>query len=155
MLFRFTKLWVAAGLLVAMWGIGTARRSDPRAWVRPIGSQPGPVRILQFYASVGTLTIGQKALLCYGVQNARSVRLSPAMAGIYPSSSRCVEVGPEHTTHYVLVAEGYDGRVTTRSLTLPVQTAPVTPQILNYALVEPFFSAESPAAPTSAKAGKT
>ena len=155
MLLRFLKLCLAVSLLVAMWGLSRVRESDAAAWLRPIGSQPGPVRILQFYASVGTLTIGQKALLCYGVQNARSVRLSPAMAGIYPSSSRCVEVGPEHTTHYVLLAEGFDGRVTTRSLTLPVQTAPVTPQILNYALVEPFVSAESPAAPTGARAVKT
>jgi hypothetical protein len=133
MLFRFTKLWVAVGLLVAMWALGTVRRSDPRAWVRPIGSRPGPVRILQFYASVGTLTAGQKALLCYGVENARSVRISPMLQEVYPSLSRCVEILPQHTTHYMIMAEGYDGQVATRSFTLAVQPAPVSPQILNYA----------------------
>ena len=133
MLFRFTKLWVAMGLLVAMWGLGTVRRSDPRAWVRPIGSRPGPVRILQFYASVGSLTVGQKALLCYGVENAKAVRISPMLQSVYPALSRCVEILPEHTTHYMIMAEGYDGQVATRSFTLAVQTAPISPQMLNYA----------------------
>jgi len=132
-LFRFTKLWLAAGLLVAMWGLGTVRRSDPHAWVRPIGSRPGPVRILQFYATVGSLTAGQKALLCYGVENARSVRISPMLQGVYPALSRCVEILPEHTTHYMIMAEGYDGQVATRSFTLAVQAVPVSPRILNYA----------------------
>jgi hypothetical protein len=133
MLFRFTKRWVAVGLLVAMWALGTVRRSDPRAWVRPIGSRPGPVRILQFYASVGSLTVGQKALLCYGVENAKTVRISPMLQGVYPALSRCVEILPEHTTHYMIMAEGYDGQVATRSFTLAVQTAPISPQMLNYA----------------------
>jgi len=133
MLFRLTKLWVALGLLIAMWALGTVRRSDPRAWVRPIGSRPGPVRILQFYASVGSLTAGQKALLCYGVENAKSVRISPMLQGVYPSLSRCVEILPQHTTHYMIMAEGYDGQVSTRSFTLSVQSIPVSPQIQNYA----------------------
>jgi len=133
MLFRFTKFWVALGLLLAMWGLGTVRRSDPHAWVRPIGSRPGPVRILQFYASVGSITAGQKALLCYGVENARSVRISPMLPGVYPTVSRCVEILPEHTTHYMIMAEGYDGQVATRSFTLAVQAVPVSPEILNYA----------------------
>jgi len=134
MLLRFTKLWIGLGLLLAgIWGIGTVRQSDPHAWVRSIGSQPGPVRILQFYASVGSLTAGQKALLCYGVENARSVRISPMQQRVYPAASRCLEILPEHTTHYMIMAEGYDGQVATRSLTLAVQAAPVSPQILNYA----------------------
>jgi len=116
-----------------MWGLGTVRRSDPHAWVRPIGSRPGPVRILQFYATVGSLTAGQKALLCYGVENARSVRISPMLQGVYPALSRCVEILPEHTTHYMIMAEGYDGQVATRSFTLAVQAVPVSPRILNYA----------------------
>jgi len=134
MQYRFVKLGIATGLLLAaMWGLGAVRHSDPHAWVRPIGSQPGPVRILQFYASVGSLTAGQKALLCYGVENARSVRISPMPQRVYPAVSRCLEILPEHTTHYMIMAEGYDGQVATRSLTLAVLSVPVTPQVLNYA----------------------
>jgi hypothetical protein len=132
-LFRFTKLWVAVALMLAMWGLSKVRESEPAAWLRPVGTKPGPVRILQFYASVGTLTVGQKALLCYGVENAKSIRISPTISGVYPALSRCVEIGPERTTHYTLLAEGYDGRVATQSFTLPVQTTPVTPQTMRYA----------------------
>lgn len=132
-MFRFAKFWVAAGLLVVMWGLGTVRKIDPHTWVHSVGPSPGPVRILQFYASVGTLTAGQKALLCYGVQNAKSVRISPMLQGVYPTSNRCLEILPEHTTHYMIMAEGYDGQVATRSLTLAVQAVPVPPQVWNYA----------------------
>jgi len=133
MLFRFTKLFVAVGLLVALWVLSAMRESDPRSWVRPVNTPPGPVRITQFYASVGTLLVGQKALLCYGVENAKSVRISPMLSNVYPSPNHCVEIVPEHTTHYTLQAEGYDGNVATKSFTLPVQAKPVSPRILNYA----------------------
>jgi hypothetical protein len=134
MLFRFTRLFVAVGLLVAIWALSAMRKSDPRSWVRPVNSPPGPVRITQFYASVGTLLVGQKALLCYGVENAKSVRISPGLsAGVYPSPNHCLEIVPEHTTHYIIQAVGFDGNVAMKSFTLAVQARPVTPQILNYA----------------------
>ena len=133
MLLRFYKLWLTIGLLTAMWGLSAVHRGDPHGWVRPIGARPGPVRILQFYASVGSVTVGEKATLCYGVENARSVRISPMLPGVYPALRRCVEILPEHTTHYMIMAEGYDGQVATRSFTLAVQTIPVAPQLLKYA----------------------
>lgn len=128
MLFRFKKLWVALGLVLALWAVGSLRETDTRAWVRPVGTHPGPVRILQFYASVGAVMPGQKAQICYGVENARSVRISPAMQDVYPSIRHCLEVVPEHTTHYTILAEGFDGAVATRSLTLPVRVLPVGPR---------------------------
>jgi len=133
MLFRFTKFWVAIGLLLAVWGLSTVREPDRRAWVRPLGVKPGPVKILQFYASVGVLTLGEKALLCYGVENAKSVRISPIGTEVYPSMNHCMEIVPEHTTHYTILAEGYDGNVATKSFTLPVQSVPSSPPSLNYA----------------------
>lgn len=128
MLFRFTSLGVAAGLMVAMWGLTAMRRVDARAWVRPVGTPPGQVKILQFYASVGMLHVGGKALLCYGVENAKSVKISPALDNVYPSINHCVEIVPEHTTHYTILAEGYDGRVATQSFTLPVADIPRAPK---------------------------
>jgi hypothetical protein len=123
MLFRLSRIWIALGLLVAVWALVSTRHVDSRAWVRPIGTRVGPVRILQFYASVGALTMGEKALLCYGVENAKSVRISPspAVSEIYPSLSHCVEIVPTHTTHYTILAEGFDGRVAMQSFTLMVQ----------------------------------
>jgi len=134
---RFSKLGLAIVLLLGVWGLSRIDQPGDNGWLRPVGTRPGPVRILQFYANVGTVTVGQKAKLCYGVENARKVRISPTVLGVYPSVNRCLDIVPEHTTHYVLLAEGFDGRVTTKSFTLPVQDVPVSPQILNYAVAAP------------------
>ena len=128
MLFRFTRLWVALGLLAGIWVLSAVRSTDPRAWVRPVGAPHGPVKILQFYASVGVLKVGDNAMLCYGVENARSVKISPSLDDVYPSANHCLQIGPEHTTHYTILAEGYDGRVATQSFTLPVADLPPPPQ---------------------------
>ena len=40
MLFRFTKLWVAIGLMLALWALGLTREPEPRTWVRPVGALP-------------------------------------------------------------------------------------------------------------------
>ena|ERR1051326_899633 len=139
MRFRLAQLSVAAGLLVALWALAVLRRSDPRVWVHSAGSKPGPVRILQFYASVGTLAPGQKAQLCYGVENAKAVRISPMIQGVYPTHSHCLEIVPEHTTHYTLQAEGFDGTVAIRSFTLAVQNVPAAkPENLNYASADNY-----------------
>jgi hypothetical protein len=117
--------------MAAMWGLSTVDRSDHRAWVHPAG---GPVRILQFYASAGILTAGETARICYSVENAKSVRISPMTQEVYPFPNHCLETVPEHTTHYTLLAEGYDGAVATKSFTLQVQAeeAPL-PQVVDYA----------------------
>ena len=130
MLFRFARIWIAVGLLAGIWAISAMRRTDSRAWVRPVGMARGPVKILQFYASVGMLKSGDKALLCYGVENARSVRISPSVDGVFPSANHCLQIVPEHTTHYTILAEGYDGRVATQSFTLPVADLPRAPKRL-------------------------
>src|SRR5512133_1995979 len=121
MLFRFTRIWVALGALAALWGLTIVRRPEPRPSIRPLGTRSGPVKILNFYANVGAVTMGEKALLCYGVENAKSGKISPAIPGVYPSLNRCVEIVPERTTHYRIAAEGFDGKVATQSFTLPVQ----------------------------------
>jgi hypothetical protein len=119
-MFRFARIWVALGVLAGVWGLSSIHRAGERSWVRPLGTRVGPVRILQFYASVGSITMGQKAQLCYGVENAKSVRISPAIPGTYPSLSHCLEIVPQRTTHYMILAEGFDGGVATQSFTLAV-----------------------------------
>jgi hypothetical protein len=117
------KLLAGVSLLLAVWGLNQLKRPEDGSWAREPGA-PGRVRILQFRASVGALIKGQKAQLCYGVENARSVRIAPVNQLIYPSPNRCMEIGPRHTTFYTLMALGYDGSVATRSLTLAVQAPP-------------------------------
>jgi hypothetical protein len=131
MLFRVGRVALALGAVAAVIGVVGVRRPDRD--VRPLGTRTGPVRITQFYATAGTVLSGQKTRVCYGVENARSVRISPELDDVYPSPSRCVEVEPERTTHYTILAEGYDGAMATRSFTLAVQAPMVSPQPVHYA----------------------
>lgn len=79
-----------------------------------------PARITQFYASAPKLSAGEKSLLCYGVENARGVWLSPPRQELSAALSRCVEVTPEATTTYTLTAEGNAGPPATQNLTIAV-----------------------------------
>jgi hypothetical protein len=81
------------------------------------------VRILQFYARDGAISRGQSTLLCYGVLNATSVRLSPALDGVYPSAGRCLEISPAQTTTYQITAEGPKGPPVSGSLKVVVHSA--------------------------------
>src|SRR4051794_39946602 len=115
------RVALAMALLAGTWSLHLAPDSALRGWIRPVGGPPGPVRILRFYASTGSILPGDKAQLCYGVANAKSVRISPSLSKIVPALNRCVEIVPEHTTHYTIQAEGFDGHVATRFVTLVVQ----------------------------------
>ena len=81
----------------------------------------GHVKIVNFYATPGLIGRGQKALLCYGTVNARSVRLEPAVERMYPALSRCFEVAPNRDTSYTLVAEDAKGQTATASFVLQVK----------------------------------
>jgi hypothetical protein len=122
------RLRVIAGVLVLaeLWALSLLRNTN---------QNPGPVRIVRFYATAGTVTPGEKAELCYSVQHARLVRISPSLDSAYPTQGRCIEIYPEHTTHYVLQAEGYDGTIAMRTVTLAVQDAPIVPgPVMHYAV---------------------
>jgi hypothetical protein len=81
---------------------------------------PAAARISQFYATAPTVARGEKELLCYGVENARAVRLSPPPQELSAAISRCVEVNPTQTTSYTLTAEGAEGPPATQELTVTV-----------------------------------
>lgn len=74
------------------------------------GSQ---LKILSFY--------GSRNLLCYGVANAKTVRIEPLAEDIKPALSRCLEVHPEKDTEYKLVAEDAAGQRVEQSFMLRVK----------------------------------
>jgi|SRR5271157_6001365 len=147
---RFDKLLTAAGIVALLWSMVAVRLPGTDAFVHTAGAKPGPVRILRFYASAGVLLTGEKALLCYGVENAKSVRIAPLLSDVFPAAKRCLEIVPKHTTHYTILAEGYDGKVAMQSLTLAVQASAEPPPMKLQ-----FATAESPAAPKASATGKT
>lgn len=98
------------------------------------------LKIVQFYARDGTLVEGEKTVLCYGLVNAKSVRIEPRVEGVSVSPNRCVEVTPERDTRYTLTAEGEDGRTVTASLALAVHPDPSTlPKIDSFRIVRHRF----------------
>lgn len=132
---RFAKPFVALALMLGLCALGTAPRPEGESWVRAAGAAPGPVRILHFYSTVGSLKAGETAMLCYAVENAKLVRIAPLLGGVFPSTNRCLEVVPLHTTHYTILAEGFDGHVAMQSLTLAVDVTPrAAPQPREYVI---------------------
>ena len=77
-----------------------------------------PVKITQFYTSAPHVPRGEKGLVCYGVENAKTVWISPPKRELNPSMSRCIEVEPEGRITYTLTAEGTDGKSVTKEVGL-------------------------------------
>jgi len=146
---RLLQLTIATLALVGIWALSLIGDPNGSVWVHPLTGQPRPVRILRFYATAGTLFPGQTAQLCYSVENARIISISPPVETAYPSLGHCLQISPRHTTHYTLQAEGFDGRVAVRSITLPVQDRPhLPPPALQIASSEEW-QARTPALPIS------
>jgi hypothetical protein len=78
------------------------------------------VKITNFYPRDTVLVEGSKTVLCYGVTNAKSVRIDPPVDGVSPALSRCVEVEPKRETQYALTATGADGRTVSQSTTIRI-----------------------------------
>jgi hypothetical protein len=93
----------------------------------------GSVKIVQFYARDGIVIEGSSTVICYGVLNAKTVRLSPPVADVWPSMNRCVDVHPARETRYTLTAEGADGRTVSESFSVQVAAdAAVLPKITSF-----------------------
>ncbi len=138
-------LWLAflAALVYAGWVLATppvsgSHSSGSQPKITAAGNDHNPaaadgVKILQFYARDGVLTEGEKTVLCYGVSNAKSVRIDPPVEGVGPALTRCVEVRPKRETRYTLIAEGSDGRTMSQSFDVRVAAdAAILPKITSF-----------------------
>ena len=92
------------------------RDEDRRAFEMMGGDR---FEILSFYASPGAIRRGETVQLCYGVSNAKTVRLEPQTSPVWPSMARCVDVAPKKDTMYTLTIE--DGKGNTKTATLTIQ----------------------------------
>lgn len=76
--------------------------------------------ILNFYASPGTIRRGETSQLCYGVSNAKNVKLEPQSNPVWPSASRCVDVSPTKDTTYTLTIQDASGNPKTATVEVKV-----------------------------------
>jgi hypothetical protein len=136
-LIRYTSLAVLAAFLYLGWVMASRFLANRK--FRPAAAKPVPaaivdhgsaVKILQFYAVPGLVVEGEKAILCYGVANARTVRIDPPLEELKPSLNRCLEVAPQRNTRYTLTAEGAGGTPVSESFVIQVKADPQSlPQI--------------------------
>ncbi|HME12799.1 MAG TPA: hypothetical protein VKF79_08065 [Candidatus Acidoferrum sp.] len=96
----------------------TQQRED-RAVLEQLGGKE--LAIQTFYASPSAVHKGETAQLCYGVANAKVVKLEPQDNPVWPSYSRCVDVKPAKTTTYTLTAEDAAGHRVTETLEVKVR----------------------------------
>src|SRR5580658_3830023 len=67
--------------------------------------------ILSFYANPKEIRRGESAQLCYGVANAKTVKLEPQPQAVWPSVAHCVDVTPNKSTTYTLTISDAGGKV--------------------------------------------
>jgi hypothetical protein len=77
--------------------------------------------ILNFYGTPSLIHPGESTQLCYGVSNAKEVRLDPPVANVWPSAARCVVASPKKETTYTLTAVDAQGNTKTATLTVQVK----------------------------------
>jgi hypothetical protein len=77
--------------------------------------------IQSFYASPGAVHRGESVQLCYGVANAKTVKLEPQPNPVWPSYSRCVDVTPAKTTTYTLTVQDAAGNTKSQTVEVKVQ----------------------------------
>jgi hypothetical protein len=95
------------------------QRADDRAALDQMGGMK--LAIQAFYASPGEIRRGQPVQLCYGVANAKTVKLEPQSNRVWPSYSRCVNDSPTKTTTYTLTIADAAGNTKSQSLTVQVR----------------------------------
>jgi hypothetical protein len=76
--------------------------------------------IQNFYASPGVIHRGESAQLCYGVANAKTVKLEPQSNPVWPSYARCVDVSPKKDTVYTLTIEDAAGNTKSQTVEIKV-----------------------------------
>ena len=98
---------------------GAKQRADDRATLEQMGGKE--LAIQTFYASPAEIRRGQPVQLCYGVANAKTVKLEPQSNPVWPSYSRCVNDSPAKTTTYTLTVADDAGNAKSQSLTVQVR----------------------------------
>jgi hypothetical protein len=95
------------------------QREQDRITLEQLGGKE--LAIQNFYAMPGEIHRGQSVQLCYGVANAKTVKLEPQSNPVWPSYSRCLEVTPSKTTTYTLTIADAAGNTKTQTLEVKVR----------------------------------
>ncbi len=81
----------------------------------------GEIKFSTFAADSGVLKPGESTQLCYGVENAKTVKIDPPVEQAKPTYYHCVEIAPKTTTTYTITAQDGKGNSKSESLTVQVR----------------------------------
>jgi hypothetical protein len=95
------------------------QREEDRVALEQLGGKD--FAILSFYASPTVIRRGESAQLCYGVSNAKSVKLEPQPQPVWPSAAHCVEVSPTKSMTYTLTIVDAAGATKSQTVELKVR----------------------------------
>lgn len=95
------------------------QREEDRVALEQLGGKD--FNILSFYASPTVIRRGESAQLCYGVSNAKSVKLEPQPQPVWPSAAHCVDVSPIKSMTYTLTIVDAAGATKSQTVELKVR----------------------------------
>ncbi|MBV9154749.1 MAG: hypothetical protein JO097_00690 [Acidobacteriaceae bacterium] len=81
----------------------------------------GEIKFSTFSVDSSSLKRGETAQLCYGVLNAKTVKLDPPVEQAKPTYYHCVQIAPKITTTYKITADDGKGNSKSESLTVQVK----------------------------------
>jgi hypothetical protein len=90
---------------------------------KPLPKAPLEPKITQLYAPQPSVSAGEAAKICYGVENAKSVWIAPPTKELSVALTRCIEVEPKARTTYTLTIEGAEGKRVSQDITIDVGSA--------------------------------
>ena len=79
------------------------------------------VTVLSLTLSQGAIHRGETAQLCYGVSNAKIVKVEPPIGDVWPSLYRCIDVSPKTDTTYTLTADDGQGHTDAKQIAIKVE----------------------------------
>lgn len=104
----------------AMEAVQKKRAEENKQYVSQVYGS-GEVKFVAMSADSGVLAPGQTTQLCYGVVNAKAVKVDPPVEQLKPSAHHCFEIAPKKTTTYTITADDGAGHSKSESLTIQVR----------------------------------
>ncbi len=134
-LLPFTTVGIIIAALYVAWTFYSRHQSDVAAQQAAAAKEQeqrqrtvsavfgsGEILFSIFSSDRAQLKKGEHTQLCYGVENAQTVKVEPSVGeDLKPSYRKCVEIAPKETTTYKITASDAKGHSKSESITVKVE----------------------------------
>jgi hypothetical protein len=98
-----------------------AKQAEKRQREAQLTFGSGGLSFRTWSADKAAVRSGETAHICYGIVDAKTVRIDPPVEQLKPSYLHCLEVAPKQTTTYKITAEDGRGHTASEQLTIQVR----------------------------------